>query len=86
MPELSRFLGIVIAMFVKEHNPPHFHAYYNEFEVQIEIESGKIMQGYLPRRSLNLVQDWRELHIKELMHNWEVGRKTGQFTKIEPLE
>ena len=73
-------------MFVKEHNPPHFHAYYNEYEVQIEIKSGKILEGYLPRRSLNLVQDWRELHIDELMQNWDIGRTTGQFTKIEPLE
>ncbi len=86
MPEISRFLGIVISMFFNEHNPPHFHAYYNEYEVQIEIKSGKILSGNLPRRSLNLVQDWRELHIEELIDNWERGQKTGDFKKIEPLE
>ncbi len=25
MPEISRFFGIIIAMFYNEHNPPHFH-------------------------------------------------------------
>jgi hypothetical protein len=24
MPEISRFFGIIIAMFFDEHNPPHF--------------------------------------------------------------
>nr|VFJ68455.1 MAG: protein of unknown function (DUF4160) [Candidatus Kentron sp. FM]VFJ68735.1 MAG: protein of unknown function (DUF4160) [Candidatus Kentron sp. FM] len=25
MPEIARFLGIVISMYFDEHNPPHFH-------------------------------------------------------------
>jgi len=32
MPTISTFYGIVIRMYYapSEHNPPHFHAYYNE--------------------------------------------------------
>jgi len=26
MPEISRFLGIVVGMFFNEHGVPHFHA------------------------------------------------------------
>jgi hypothetical protein len=26
MPEISRFFGIVIAMYDEDHEPPHFHA------------------------------------------------------------
>lgn len=26
MPEISRFLGISITMYFKDHVPPHFHA------------------------------------------------------------
>jgi hypothetical protein len=37
MPEISRFLGIVIAMFYREHSPPHFHAKYGEYEVTVGI-------------------------------------------------
>jgi hypothetical protein len=42
MPEISRFLGIIIRMFYNEHNPPHFHAYYNEFKAEIDIKSLEI--------------------------------------------
>ena len=42
MPEISRFLGIVIAMFYRDHAPPHFHAIYGEFEMTVDIETGVI--------------------------------------------
>ncbi|HYX28214.1 MAG TPA: DUF4160 domain-containing protein [Pyrinomonadaceae bacterium] len=29
MPEISRFFGIVIAIYYKEHGIPHFHAKYS---------------------------------------------------------
>ncbi|SEH05645.1 DUF4160 domain-containing protein [Candidatus Venteria ishoeyi] len=32
MPEISRFLGIVIYMYFNEYNPHHFHAEYNEYK------------------------------------------------------
>jgi len=38
MPELSRFLGIVIAMFYREHGPAHFHAVYGDYKITVEIE------------------------------------------------
>lgn len=39
MPEISRFLGIVIRMYYRAHAPPHFHAEYDEFEITVEIET-----------------------------------------------
>jgi hypothetical protein len=51
MPETSRFLGIVIAMFHREHNPPHFHAYYGSDAIVVEIETGRVT-GKFPRRAL----------------------------------
>ena len=42
MPELSRFLGIVIAMYYRDHPPPHFHAIYGEFDITVEIVSGQV--------------------------------------------
>lgn len=49
MPEISRFLGILIYMYYREHAPPHFHAEYGEFEITVEIESG-VVSGRFPRR------------------------------------
>ena len=30
MPEISRFLGIIITMYYNNHPPPHFHVRYNQ--------------------------------------------------------
>lgn len=55
MPEISRFLGIIIRMFYNEHNPPHFHVYYNEFHAEIEITTLDYLAGKLPNRIRILV-------------------------------
>lgn len=67
MPEISRFLGIIIRMFYNEHNPPHFHAYYNDFQAEIEIATMAIIAGNLPKRVKNLVIEWAIDHRSELM-------------------
>jgi hypothetical protein len=85
MPELCRFLGIVIFMNFNDHNPPHFHAKYGDFEIIIEIGSG-IVEGKFPKRALNLVIEWYELHKEELLENWMLISSTGDFHKIKPLE
>lgn len=55
MPELSRFLGIVIYMYFNEHNPPHFHAEYNEYNAAISINTLGVIEGKLPSKVLSLV-------------------------------
>ena len=37
-------------MFVKDHNPPHFHAKYGEFIGIINIQTGELMEGELPKK------------------------------------
>jgi hypothetical protein len=85
MPEISRFLGIVIGMFFNEHGPPHFHAVYGEHKITVEIESGHV-RGTFPARALRLVLEWASLHREELLANWERARRREPLTKIEPLE
>jgi hypothetical protein len=87
MPELSRFYGIVIYMFAKDHLPPHFHAKYGEFIGVMDIRTGELREGKLPRRALRLVQDWAEIHEDELLRNWKESQKdTPEFFRIEPLK
>ncbi len=86
MPELSRFYGIIIYMFAKDHPPPHFHAKYNEHKALVDVHSGEIIKGHLPRRALRLVQDWAELYQSELIANWEESQKNNPDLKIKPLE
>ena len=85
MPEISRFLGISIAMYFKDHNPPHFHAIYNEHDIEIEINNLTILEGRLPARILGLVMEWAEINKMELLNNWNSLQTTGKFNKIEPL-
>jgi hypothetical protein len=67
MPEISRFYGIIIKMFFNDHAPPHFHTEYGEHKAMIEIISGEILEGYLPKNQLKLVQAWTILHEEELL-------------------
>jgi hypothetical protein len=85
MPEISRFLGIVIRMYIHENAPAHFHAEYGEYEITVDIETGKIT-GKFPKRALNVVLEWHMLHKDELMANWEAAMNRKPLSKIKPLE
>lgn len=85
MPSISEFYGIIIYMYMSEHNPPHFHVKYQGYEAEITIKDG-IMTGSLPRRALNLVYDWLDLHQAELLENWERLGKSEAPIRIEPLQ
>ncbi|HIJ54700.1 MAG TPA: DUF4160 domain-containing protein [Deltaproteobacteria bacterium] len=85
MPEISRFLGIIIAMFYKDHAPPHFHALYGEYEITVEISTG-IINGSFPKRALRHVLEWYEIHKEELFENWRLSEERKPLKKIAPLE
>jgi len=81
MPEICRFLGIIITMYFDDHNPPHFHVRYNEHRAAMSIENLNVIAGSLPVRVRGLVQEWAEEHRDELQHIW----RTNEFRKIAPL-
>jgi len=85
MPEISRFLGIVIRMYYRDHAPPHFHAEYGEHEITIEVNTGMI-EGRFPKRALACVLEWYNIHEEELAANWELARAEQPLRKIPPLE
>ena len=85
MPEISRFLGIVIAMYYRDHAPPHFHAVYGEYEVTVAIATGDV-QGFLPVRALAAVQEWRQMHRVQLERTWDLARSGQPLPAIPPLE
>jgi hypothetical protein len=85
MPQISYFLGVIIRMFYRDHNPPHFHAVYADFEGIIDIEKNEIIGGELPPRVLVLVKEWSAIHKVELMDNWERARQQESLKDIAPL-
>ncbi|GMT48736.1 MAG: hypothetical protein IEMM0008_0275 [bacterium] len=85
MPEISRFLGIVISINYNDHSPPHFHVKYNEHRAMFSIKSLELIEGFLPKRIVILVLEWGYDHRDDLMENWNLAQAKQPLKKIEPL-
>lgn len=88
MPTISMFYGIIIRMYCgkREHNPPHFHAYYQEFKALVNISTCEIMEGNLPSKQSKLVMAWAELHKDELQADWNLAINGETPFNIDPLK
>ncbi len=85
MPEISRFLGIVIRMYYRDHAPPHFHAEYGEYEITVTIHGG-VVEGKFPKRALSAVLEWYNLQHEALLENWHHAERREPLKEIPPLE
>lgn len=85
MPEICRFLGIVISMNYKEHAPPHFHAKYGGARAVFSIMDLKLIEGDLPKRVISLILEWAFDHRDELFDDWQLAQKKEDLKKIKPL-
>ena len=86
MPEISRFLGMVIRMYWDEHPPPHFHVQYGEWQGQVRIDTLEVIEGKLPRRAYLLLVEWALLHRPELKSNWERIERGEPLLPVQPLD
>ena len=82
---LSRFLGISIRMYYRDHTPPHFHAIYGEHEITVGIVTG-VVEGRFPVRALRMVLEWRDLRRDELITRWADARAGDPLQPIPGLE
>lgn len=89
MPEIARFFGIIISIYMEisePHQVPHFHVRYNEYRASYGIEPIVQLAGALPRRQQRLVEAWAELHQEELLDNWrriQAGRRGSRIRGLE---
>jgi hypothetical protein len=89
LPEIARFFGIVIRMYVEAggpHHRPHFHAYYQDAMAVYAIDLIEVLAGSLSRKQSRLVEAWAELHREELMADWELLQEGRPPRKIAPLQ
>lgn len=89
MPEISRFFGIIIRMYVElgaPHHQPHLHAYYQNTVGIYRIDQIEMIEGTLSRREQRLVEAWIVLHQNELLENWERLQSGELPFKIAPLK
>ena len=82
MPEITRFYGIIIKIFLtREHNPPHFHALYGEYNGSFDIETLEMIEGDLPKKAQNLIKEWGEKYKPNIKAKWEKKK----IKKLPPL-
>ncbi len=82
MPEITRFYGIIIKIFfLNEHNPPHFHAIYGEYNGEFLIETCQMIEGDLPVKAQKLIEEWWLVHKEEIENMWN----NKKLQKLPPL-
>jgi len=86
MPEISRFFGIVIAIYWNDHGVPYFHAKYAGQRAKFSISDLRLLEGKLPARVTALVLEWAFQHREELMRDWELAAAKKPLQPIPPLE
>ncbi len=85
MPEISRFYGIIISLFWRDHNPPHIHFTYGDYECSISILD-RVVNGTAPAKVIAKVNEWIDLHEQELLTAWENAQNGKIINKIAPLK
>ena len=86
MPTISMFYGIIINMYNNgEHNPPHFHATYQDYKATFDFD-GKLLKGSMPQNKIKLIVAWAELHKDELIANWDLATKMQACTCQQKLD
>ena len=86
MPTICYFFGILIQMYWRDHEPPHFHAVYAGSTAIIDIETLEVIRGGMPPRALALIREWAKTHENELKEDWTLCRQNQQPRQIEPLQ
>jgi hypothetical protein len=86
MPTIAWFYGIGIRMYFRDHPPPHFVAIYAEYEANVSIETGEVIEGRLPRTAARLVKQWTLAHQAELHGNWNRVRANLPLERIPGLD
>lgn len=89
MPVLSMFYGIVVYMYFfddRKHRVPHIHVEYAEHAAVLALPTGELLEGFLPRNKMKLVEAWMELHGDDLMANWSLAVRGLPTQRISPLQ
>ncbi|MFZ5553122.1 MAG: DUF4160 domain-containing protein [Bacteroidota bacterium] len=75
--------NIKIYIYSRDHNPPHLHAVYAEYEVVLNIKTLIVIKGDMPGKQLKEIKTWldnEELKRKliELFYNLNPQLRKGK--------
>ena len=85
MPEICRFYGIILSLYWRDHNPPHIHFTYGDYECSISVID-RVVDGKAPAKVILKVNQWIDQHEDELLRMWEKAQRGEKIGKIEPLK
>lgn len=86
MPTICVFYGISIRMYYDDHNPLHFHVFYNNYAAKIAIQTGEIIAGSIPKRVCAMAREWSALNKEHLLDNWSRCVRHEPLMLLKPLE
>ena len=82
MSIISVFFGIIIRIHPRDHNPPHIHAFYGDYEGLYNIKTGEKIQGNIPFKQNKIIRKWTGQNRKDLLRNWKLAYNEKQTFKI----
>ena len=86
MPVISTFLGIIVRVYHDDHEPPHVHVQYGEFEAIVEISTGRVLAGRLPPRVKRALIEWLRARRSAVTKAWQFARRHRTPPRVRPLE
>ena len=85
MPEISKFFGIIVSLYWRDHNPPHIHFTYGEYECSISVLD-RVVDDKATSKVIAKVNEWMDLHEAEILTLWEKAQRGEKLGRIEPLK
>lgn len=85
MPEISRFFGIIVCLYWRDHYPPHIHFTYGDYVCSMSVLD-RIVDGQAPAKVIAKVNEWVDLHEAEILTLWEKAQRGESLGRIEPLK
>ena len=81
MPEICRFYGIIIYLYWKDHNPPHVHFHYGNYECSISVID-RVVDGQAPAKVIAKVNEWIGQNENDIL---AYGRRPNVEKRLENL-
>jgi len=70
LPIIGVVSGVLIKMFYKDHNPPHFHTKYGGDKAVFDLD-GNLLKGKIPKNKRKKVEKWAKENKDYIKNKWD---------------
>ena len=79
MPCIKRLGAVKICVYLRDHNPPHFHLLHGSDEELIEIKNLQTMAGSISKAQRKKAVTWVEEYREYVIRRWNEFNADNQF-------